>query len=105
VIEELQQQGWQSDRRFAESYIRSRWERGHGPIRIRYELQQKGLACELIDTALNDSGIDWDQALEKLYRHKYTDKPITNHSERARRWRFLQQRGFDYEQIHRLLDD
>ncbi len=105
VIAELQKQGWQSDQRFAENYVRARWQRGHGPVRIRYELQQKGLAPELIDATLSRSGIDWEQALERIYRQKYANKPITNPTERAKRWRFLQQRGFAYEQIHRLLDD
>ncbi len=41
-----------NDRRFAGFFVRSRIERGQGPLRIRSELQQRGLPEALIKEAL-----------------------------------------------------
>ena len=44
VIESLIDEGLQSDDRFAEQFTRSRVEKGYGPIRIRQELRERGIA-------------------------------------------------------------
>jgi regulatory protein len=43
TIEQLTQQDLQSDKRFAECYMRSRAEKGFGPVRIKFELREKGV--------------------------------------------------------------
>ena len=41
-----------SDERFAQAYVRMRSRKGFGPIRIRQELQERGISRELIVTYL-----------------------------------------------------
>lgn len=62
----LQQQGFQDDGRFASSLVRSRVAAGHGPGRIRAELQQRGISSELAAEALADVGGDWPAEARRL---------------------------------------
>ena len=105
VIADLQESGWQSERRFVESFIRSRHERGHGPLKIRFELRQKGIGDSLIEEVMSDLDLDWAALAQTLYHRKYGRQPITDRREYGRRYRFLAQRGFETEQIRTLLDD
>lgn len=95
----------QSDARFAESYVHTRASRGFGPIRIRMELEQRGIAEALIDEHLDERAEHWRDLLYAQYRKRYGNRSINEHGERARRGRFLQQRGFPLETIARLLDE
>ncbi|HVL00870.1 MAG TPA: regulatory protein RecX, partial [Dongiaceae bacterium] len=46
VLTQLVDAGLQSDRRFADVWVRHRSQQGFGPIRIRGELRQKGIASD-----------------------------------------------------------
>lgn len=96
---ELLQEGWQSDKRFAESYAHMRINRGFGPLRIRYELQQRGIKDDLIDACVPDDNEFWLEKISLLCKKKFSKKVIKDIKERARQQRFLQQRGFALEQI------
>lgn len=100
VLEEFVAQNWQSDARFGESYLRDRVAKGFGPVRIRYELQQRGVDPE---QAFEAEPQDWDVVLEKVYERKFGHAPIRDFKDRTKRMRFLQQRGFDAEMIRRLM--
>ncbi|MGB2390118.1 MAG: regulatory protein RecX [Pseudomonadales bacterium] len=106
VIVQLQLDGLQSDARLAESYVRYRSQRGQGPNKIRSELSQKSVSSALITETLNDESIDW-VALARLVLEKRFGESLAASSldakERARRSRFLQQRGFHYEHISAAL--
>lgn len=112
VLQRLQALNYQCDRRFAESFCRSRVNRGQGPLRIRQELQVRGirgvLAQEVMDALQED--VDWfELALEQL-RRKFRD-PIDDTlpraqqlKERARRQRYLAYRGFFGDAIQYAID-
>ena len=93
LLTKLADKGWQSDRRFAESYVRARVERGYGPERIRAELRQRGVEESLADAALAEAEVDWPAlARAQLLRHFRTAP--TDFAERLKRYRYLQNRGF-----------
>lgn len=100
IIDQLAQDNWQSDRRFAENYARHRLRKGYGEVAIRYELKQKG-----IDFALDLHGIlltvaeDWMDLLTQVYNKKYGEISPIPRLEWAKRSRFLMQRGFSSSQI------
>ncbi len=102
VLAELQCQGWQDDARFAESYASSRAERGYGPLRIRCELRERGVADDIADAALADLAGRWNANLERLYHKRYRGQPPDSGAEHARRQRFLRRRGFTVDQINQL---
>lgn len=92
-----------SDERLAEVVARSRRRRGYGPMRIRKELQQKGLAEEAIERWSDVRSRDWLSELERVRRKRFGGRPPNGFAERAKQARFLQQRGFTYEQIQQAL--
>ena len=47
LLNEFVALNWQSDQRFAESYSRSRLRNGYGPIRIQYELRERGIELDI----------------------------------------------------------
>ncbi|MDC9728917.1 MAG: regulatory protein RecX [Methyloprofundus sp.] len=103
VIEQLAEQGWQSDARFAESYARSRIHKGIGPLRIKAELQQRGVSDQPFNMAVEDIMGSWYELLQQVYHKKYADIPYADSREQLKRCRFLQQRGFTNDMIRRVM--
>ncbi|MCV6603780.1 MAG: recombination regulator RecX [Porticoccaceae bacterium] len=104
VLEVLQQQGLQSDQRFAEAFFRSRQQKGQGPYRIRNELKQRGVSEQIVTQLFQQQHTDWfELACHAVQRRFGADHPV-DARERARRARFLQYRGFSGEQIRYALE-
>ncbi|MCQ4349079.1 recombination regulator RecX [Pseudomonas stutzeri] len=102
ALERLVEEGLLSDRRFLESYVRSRASAGYGPLRIREELTRRGLSRSAVEQALEDCGIDWANNLRELWRRRFGVLP-GDARERGRQGRFLLQRGFPHDAVSRLL--
>lgn len=94
-----------SDERLAEVVARSRRRRGYGPMRIRKELEQKGLASEAIERWSDVRSKDWLAELERVRQKRFGGRSPSSFAERAKQARFLQQRGFTYEQIQQALSN
>ena len=105
VLQQLQQSDWQSDARFTEAYIRSRRNRGYGPVRIALELKERGIAEALYQAQLHATDEHWLDALRDEYQRKYRGSAIADFAERAKRMRFLQYRGFTLDAIHKVIDE
>ncbi len=103
VVTALCAAGLLSEQRFAEAYVRARFERGFGPVRIAAELRERGLDAELIERALAASGFDWAAAARRHRHKRFGTSPPANFADRARQQRFLQQRGFSHEQLRAAL--
>ena len=103
AIVELQQGGWLSDERYAEAYIRMRQLKGFGPIRISIELNERGVKESIIDACLHAEDDSWRQTLKQQYEKKYRNKPIEDYSDKAKRIRFLQYRGFALDAIYQVV--
>ena len=101
VMAEMAEQNWQNDERYTECYVRQRIANGYGPARIRYELQQRGIADAELDGQAEAQG-GWQNLLMDVYCGKYDDEKSLTHNEWLKRSRFLQQRGFSGEMIKRL---
>jgi regulatory protein len=103
VVDELTRQRLLSDERFAEAFIRSRAERGQGPVRLRAELRQLHVPTELIERHLTALDVDWSELAGGVRRRKFGDREPIGLSERAKQVRFLQYRGFTADQIRAAL--
>ena len=106
VIARLQAQGLQNDSRMAEAYVRYRVQRGQGPMKIRSEMSQKGLAGSVMDDAFRSQAPDWFALAASVLHKRFGDAESNagiDRKERAKRSRFLQQRGFHYEHISAAL--
>ncbi|NIC05085.1 regulatory protein RecX [Billgrantia bachuensis] len=106
-LDELEAEGLQSDARFAESFLRSRVMRGQGPLKVRVELERRGIERPLVATALAEAEqageVDWFELAAEALSRRFTH-PGDSPRERARRERFLASRGFDFEQIRHALE-
>jgi len=101
-IDRLTDEGLQSDYRLAGSVIRSRSGRGHGPVKIGGELRQKGLNDSVISAAFLEENIDWFEKAREVSHRKFGAESPANSAEKAKRGRFLQQRGFSWDQIQSI---
>jgi len=105
-LDDLAEQGLQSDARFAESFLRSRIFRGQGPVKIRLELERRGLCREEVQAAFAASEqageADWAALACTALARRFTG-PGDTPRERARRERFLASRGFDFDQVRHAL--
>lgn len=105
VVEDLRERGLQSDERFAESFVHSRLNRGHGPIRIRQELSQRGIPDELADALLTRSRECWLALAAEARGRKFGGEAPVERNAWNRQARFLARRGFPSDLIYRVLGD
>jgi len=101
LLEDLVAQDWLSDLRFAEGFLRSRIDKGHGPLRIRADLAQKGVAPALIDLAMESEAVDWMDVARARIRKRFKAGPV-DARERARRYRHLYAQGFPADIARRV---
>lgn len=104
ALQKFTKSGLQSDFRFAEIYVQMRLRKGYGITFISEALKKFGIAEEIIDSVLKNSEALWLEKLSEIYKKKFKNKPIENATERAKRIRFLQYRGFTFEQINKIID-
>ena len=91
-----------SDRRFCESYLRYRANRGFGLSRIRQELAERGINAEMANSTEQALTIDWQQNAEEVLLKKFTTVAKDDFTLRAKQMKFLQYRGFrraDYDRF------
>jgi regulatory protein len=100
--------GYLSNERYCFSFVDSKKQKGQGPIRIEYELQQQAIPQSLIDHALKYDQNEWDHLCLYVLQKKNQKHPIEkSHSsgkqyyslEKAKLIRFMQYRGFSLSQI------
>jgi len=103
VIVHLQEKNYQSDQRYAECIIRNRVNKGYGPLYIAQALRQQGIASSVIEQEIKNQQIDWYLQAELAYNKRFADVAIKDNKDRAKRIRFMQNRGFSTEQIFTLL--
>jgi len=99
VVNQLVSENLQSDKRFADAFVRSRIARGQGEVRIRMELRERGIELELANQAIDGCDIDWFNLALEIVKNKYGEEFVVDNREKAKRMRFLQYRGFTYDQI------
>ena len=104
TVKRLETERLVSDDRFMESLIQVRRDRGYGPLRIQKELQEKGVTAEAIERWLDVSDRNWLDDIRRVQRKKFGARLPRSYTERARQARFLQYRGFTYDQIQQVLN-
>tara|TARA_B100001027_G_scaffold34367_1_gene21046 strand:- start:854 stop:1303 length:450 start_codon:yes stop_codon:yes gene_type:complete len=101
-ILKLKEEGLISNQRYAEAYIRSRFHSGFGPVRIKYELEKKGVIKTIIKTAFQETDLDWDDKLKSELKKKYESNDMKNLNINKIS-KFFLYRGFDLEKISKLI--
>ena len=89
----LQDEGLQSDERFAEALTQRRFNQGYGPNYVRRELSMKKIALHLID----------DAVLKHNWEINIKDVVVKNaHKTTQQLQKYLQYKGYDFEMINRV---
>jgi len=94
AIDSLIEQNYQSDERFAAEFIQMRFNQGKGPIKIAIDLKQRGI------NHFDLSMYDFYTLAQQIRVNKFGKKIPSDYKEQAKQKRFLQSRGFDFEQIN-----
>lgn len=102
IVENLANQGLQSDLRFAQSYARTRFNKGFGCLKVQYELQQRGIKEFDLHAVIVENFGDELTLINQVYHKKYANNHEITTQEALKRQRFLQQRGFSVALIQSL---
>lgn len=101
ALDELQAKGYLDEQRAAESLVHRRAGR-LGAARLRQEMQDRGLARELIEQALAGLKDSELTRAREVWRRRFETLPV-DAQERARQTRFLLTRGFSAEVVRRVM--
>ncbi|MDX2220096.1 MAG: regulatory protein RecX [Burkholderiales bacterium] len=101
LLDEFTARGWLSEARYVEQAV-NRLSRRYGPRRVIQNLEAKGIGKESAAAALPYLKTEALATARALLARKFRE-PIQSSEDRARRVRFLQGRGFDYDVIKKAL--
>lgn len=105
MLDGLEEQGYLNDERFVQEYLNSRKRKGYGPLRIRAELQERGLSSELVARYLEEQDSDWYQLMRQAAITKAGLSATSDPKSQQKIARFLEYRGFPVAMIRRYLWD
>jgi regulatory protein len=112
LVVQLIENDWLSEKRYIKAFIRSKISAGLGPFRITNDLKQHGVKSNDAELALEQFDTDWFEQARETYERKYGNSPFTNsdskknknsqelYKEKAKRFRYMQYRGFSIDQIN-----
>jgi len=103
LIQKLEQDNFLDDERFATQFVLGKFRiKKWGKIKIRYELKQKRISEELIQNALDSIPDEEYYAVLKQLIQK-SGYNTQNYSDKVKLLRYLQSKGYDYEEIKQVL--
>ena len=107
VLQRLIAQRFIDDKRYAEAYVREKSHlAGWGAHKIAFQLRQKGINKEIINSSLAtlDNDAQLEQLTAKLERKMRTTKAANNYELRGKLLRYGMGLGFDYEMTRTAID-
>ncbi len=102
ALDELVNEGLQSDQRFCEMFTRSRVSRFYGPLKIRAELMKRGVSSGLIDQTLELHQQAWPELARQWVLKR--NRGNFDRNEKARLYRSGTSRGFSHEHMMQAID-
>lgn len=92
-----------SDKRFAEMFTRFRYHNHYGPIRIIYELKEKGVNESLAENTISSLEYDFEVTLEELIKNKISNVDLKDIKAKNKLIKSLLTRGFEYQKIKKVM--
>ena len=105
ALARLGEYGYQSDARFAESFVRSRVDRGQGRLKIGAALRERGIGDDIASALLDLGESEWRRLATSALHKRFGDAAPGGRAEWAKRARFLAGRGFTSDVVSRVLDE
>ena len=105
VLQKLIDDGYLSDQRAAEAIFRRSIAKGLGPKRIQMEMQLKGIDELVAESVLAENReVDWLQLAYGVLIKKFKQQSEQNDTAlMAKKYRYLIQRGFEYDVVQEIL--
>ncbi|ENM5763361.1 recombination regulator RecX [Vibrio mimicus] len=103
VVKYCLELGYLSDVRYAESQARQMVHKGYGEQRLRQQLKEKRVAEDVIEQVLAEQTIDWFELAKEVAHKKFKSGISLERSQYAKQVRYLQYRGFNFDQIRYAL--
>lgn len=95
---------WLNETRFIRSLLRTSVAKGHGWQRICFDAKKKGIDLSELESIEQSEPHDWYELAKEVLCKKFGDLdghlPVVEYKERAKWFRFLQQRGFSFDEIN-----
>ncbi|REG78305.1 regulatory protein RecX [Marinomonas pollencensis] len=104
TLQSLIEMNYLNDQRFAEIFVRNRISKPLGALRIKQELSRKGIPEELANQAIENIDADWFELAKELKERKFGVTKYQDFKEKAKQIRYLQYRGFNFDQINYALE-
>jgi regulatory protein len=104
IILKLSEAGWLSEQRYVHAFARTKINQKMGPVKILYELSQKGLTEQQINHYIESCEAwhetNWVEQAVQVLSKKFSDgKPVIW----PKKAKYLQSKGYTSEQIKRAL--
>lgn len=103
VVKYCLELGYLSDVRYAASQARQMVHKGYGEQRLRQQLKEKRVAEDVIEQVLAEQTIDWFELAKEVAHKKFKSGISLERSQYAKQVRYLQYRGFNFDQIRYVL--
>lgn len=103
VVKYCLELGYLSDVRYAASQARQMVHKGYGEQRLRQQLKEKRVAEDVIEQVLAEQTIDWFELAKEVAHKKFKSGISLERSQYAKQVRYLQYRGFGFDQIRYAL--
>lgn len=109
VLQRMDELGYLDDSGYTAAFIQGRLaSKGYGPLRIRQDLQRRGIAAPVVDAALNRL-ISTEQALDNAVRQAekrwaLLQKERDVRKRRKKLYDYLLRRGYDFDTVRAALD-
>lgn len=98
VLDYCRGYNWVNDERYGAMAVRAGAAKGHGPLKIRFELRRKGLDDGQIDAAFEQPELDWFELALELLERRANLADLTDFKLRMKWLKYLLGRGFSQDQ-------
>ena len=98
VLDYCRGYNWVNDERYGAMAVRAGAVKGHGPLKIRFELRRKGLDDGQIDAAFEQPELDWFELAFDLLERRAKIADLADFKLRMKWLKYLLGRGFTQDQ-------
>lgn len=103
VLDWCSAENYQSESRYAVLLVRSKINKGYGPLYLSQAAREQGITKELLTQTIESLEVDWFALALAQYQKKYGGKPVEDFQDKQKRMGYLQRRGFNGAQIQYAL--
>ncbi|HDX8366877.1 regulatory protein RecX [Aeromonas dhakensis] len=98
VVDYCRGYNWVNDERYGAMAVRAGAAKGHGPLKIRFDLRRKGLDDGQIDAAFEQPELDWFELAFALLERRANLADLADFKLRMKWLKYLLGRGFSQDQ-------